>query len=90
MHPKMIKRHIMPTLFNIFGLRFFFYSEEHLPIHVHVVDGDGRLKIQVFPTIELVSNEGMKPRNVKRAMQLVEMYQDEIINKWREYHGTED
>ena len=47
----------MPTLFNIFGLRFFFYSEEHLPIHVHVVDGDDRLKIQVAPTIELVSNE---------------------------------
>ena len=83
----------MPTIINIFGLRFFFYSEEHLPIHVHVVDGDGRVKIQISPEIKLVSNEEMKPRNVKRALQLAEMYQEEIINKWEEYHGkknTED
>ena len=26
----------MPTLFELFGMRFFFYSLEHLPIHVHV------------------------------------------------------
>ena len=80
----------MPTILNIFGLRFYFYSEEHLPIHVHVVDSDGRIKIEVSPEIKLVSNEGMKPRNVKRAMQLTEMYQEEIIEKWREYHGNEN
>ena len=32
----------MPTLFTIFGLRFYFYSEEHFPIHVHVRNSDGR------------------------------------------------
>lgn len=37
----------MPTLFTIFGLRFYFYSEEHFPIHVHVRNSDGRAKIQV-------------------------------------------
>ena len=26
----------MPTIFEIFGLRFYFYSDEHLPIHVHI------------------------------------------------------
>ena len=26
----------MPTVLFLFGLRFFFYSEEHLPIHIHV------------------------------------------------------
>lgn len=80
----------MPTLFTIFGLRFYFYSEEHQPTHVHVVDSDGRVKIEVEPKIKLVSNEGMKPRNVKRALQLAEMYQEEIIAKWREYHGSTD
>jgi len=29
----------MPTLLRIFGLRFFFYLDEHLPIHVHVECG---------------------------------------------------
>ena len=41
----------MPTLFTIFGLRFYFYSEEHQPTHVHVVDSDGRVKIEVEPEI---------------------------------------
>ena len=34
----------MPTLFRAFGLRFFFYSNEHLPIHVHVSNSDGEAK----------------------------------------------
>ena len=25
----------MPTLYEYFGLLIFFYSDEHLPIHVH-------------------------------------------------------
>jgi hypothetical protein len=29
----------MPTLLRIFGLRFFFCLDEHLPIHVHVECG---------------------------------------------------
>ncbi|MBP2690642.1 MAG: DUF4160 domain-containing protein, partial [Muribaculaceae bacterium] len=26
----------MPTLFILFGFRFFFWSYEHEPIHVHI------------------------------------------------------
>lgn len=32
----------MPTLLTIFGLRFFFYLDEHEPIHVHI-DAHGKL-----------------------------------------------
>jgi hypothetical protein len=35
----------MPTIFEIFGLRFFFFSGEHTLIHVHVVKGDDDAKI---------------------------------------------
>lgn len=37
--------HFMPTIFEIFGLRFFFFSGDHAPIHVHVVKGDDEAKI---------------------------------------------
>ena len=37
----------MPTLFYVFGLRFFFYSNEHAPIHVHVRNSDGEAKFDV-------------------------------------------
>jgi hypothetical protein len=31
----------MPKVFDKDGYRFFFYSNEHLPMHVHVTYGDG-------------------------------------------------
>ena len=77
----------MPTLFELFGIRFYFYSDEHLPIHVHIVNGDGRAKIVVEPEIEMVYNNGIKPKDIKKALVVIETYRDEIINAWREYHG---
>ena len=32
----------MPEILRIFGLRFYFYSREHEPIHVHVKNADGK------------------------------------------------
>ncbi|MEE8587347.1 MAG: DUF4160 domain-containing protein [Acidobacteriota bacterium] len=31
----------MPTVFTKDGFRFFFYSNDHRPIHVHARKGDG-------------------------------------------------
>ena len=53
----------MPTLFELLGIRFYFYSEEHLPIHVHIENGDGKAKVNVYSKIELVSNNGIKPKD---------------------------
>jgi len=39
----------MPELFRFFGIRFFFFSNEHLPIHVHVRKADGDAKFSVSP-----------------------------------------
>ncbi|MCR6506475.1 DUF4160 domain-containing protein [Bacteroides muris (ex Fokt et al. 2023)] len=77
----------MPTLFELFGIRFYFYSEEHLPIHVHIVNGDGKAKVNVYPEIELVSNNGIKPKDLKKALVIIETYQDDIIGAWKKYHG---
>ena len=75
----------MPTLFEIFGLRFFFYANEHEPIHVHVENGDGLIKIQVTPTIEIIEQRGMKPKDIKKALTIVELYQEDIINSWQSF-----
>lgn len=76
----------MPTIFEIFGLRFFFYSDEHRPIHVHVVKGDDDAKIQIEDEVKLVNNHGLKAKDLKRALELAEMYKEDIINVWNEYH----
>ena len=75
----------MPTLFEIFGLRFFFFANDHEPIHVHVENGDGRIKIQVSPVVEVVENKGMKQKDVKKAVNIVELYREEIENTWQKF-----
>lgn len=49
----------MPTLFIIFGYRFFFWSNEHEPIHVHVAKGDYEAQYTIDP-ISLTNNLGFK------------------------------
>ena len=77
----------MPTILVIFGLRFYFFANEHLPIHVHLENADGLAKIALEPEIKLVENNGIKPKDIKRAMSIVEQYKEEFIEKWKEFHG---
>ncbi len=37
----------MPELFRVFGMRFFFYMNDHLPIHIHVKNADGEARFEV-------------------------------------------
>ena len=72
----------MPTIFELFGLRFFFYADEHSPIHVHIVKGDAEAKIEIDPEIKLIYNHGLKAQDVRRAIRLAKMYKDDIIEIW--------
>ena len=78
----------MPTIFEIFGLRFLFYSDEHLPIHVHIEYGGNDAKVEIA-TRKVVQNRGLKPRELKKATQLIEMYEQEIIKAWHDYFDKE-
>lgn len=77
----------MPTVLLIFGLRFYFYADEHKPIHVHLESSDGRAKIALEPEVELVENKGVKPRDIKRALDLAVEFREEFIQKWNEFHN---
>lgn len=76
----------MPTLFIVFGLRFFFYSREHNPIHIHVQNADGEAKFEVETGV-LIQNKGMKPKDIKLAEALIEENKVLIIEKWNEHLG---
>lgn len=74
----------MPTLFYYLGLRFFFYSNDHTPIHVHVKSGDGEARFQVNPIV-LIENKGLKNRDLKIAEIAIEENKDVITARWNEY-----
>ena len=72
----------------MFGIRFFFYSREHEPIHVHVKNADGKAKFDILPEgVVLVKNEGMKPKDIKAAEMVREENKELAIEKWNEYFG---
>lgn len=74
----------MPTLFILFGLRFFFYSNDHEPIHVHVRSADGEAKFKIEP-LELVENKGLKTREINLAESLIDENIEVIKERWNEY-----
>jgi hypothetical protein len=78
----------MPEILRLFGMRFFFYSREHEPIHVHVKGADGKAKFDILPEgIVLVKNEGLKPKDIKAAEMVLEENKELAIEKWNEYFG---
>ena len=78
----------MPEILRMFGMRFFFYSREHEPIHVHVKGADGKAKFDILPEgIVLVKNEGLKPKDIKDAEMVLEENKELAIEKWNEYFG---
>lgn len=78
----------MPLLFIFFGLRFQFYSNDHEPIHVHVLSGKGpsacKAKFNLLPEITLVENNGLKSNEIKMAEMVIEENREIIIAKWHE------
>jgi hypothetical protein len=77
----------MPEVFRIFGMRFFFFANEHLPVHIHVQNADGRAKFQVLPKVKLLQNKGLKSPDLKLAHAVIEENKTNIINAWEVFHG---
>ena len=78
----------MPTLFNIEGFRFFFYSNDHAPMHVHVQCGGGEAAFEVRGgSVELRESAGMKVAELRRAEEIALEHLAEIERKWHERFG---
>ena len=77
----------MPTLLRLFGLRFFFWSREHKPIHVHVESADGMAKFEIETKVRLVENHGLQPKDIKLAESILEENRELLIMEWNNYHG---
>ena len=75
----------MPKIFEKDGYRFFFYSNEHRPIHVHVRYGAGEAVFEVEQRVELRESQGLKVRELSKAEELASEHRALIIEKWHEH-----
>ena len=77
----------MPTLLIVEGFRFFFYSNEHLPIHIHIEKAEKTAKFNL-ENIELVKSSGFNSSELKTIRNLVEENQELLIQKWNEFFSN--
>lgn len=71
----------MPTVFIKNGFRFFFFSNEHLPVHIHIQGKGGTAKYDLENDI-LVYNRKMKPSDLKNAIEIAKNHVSEIKVEW--------
>jgi Domain of unknown function (DUF4160) len=84
----------MPKLYEYFGLRVYFYANEHEPVHVHgfyqgreskaelVIRNGNIIAVRVLPV------PGMKPLNGKALADfklLISRRAEDIVKKWIEF-----
>ena len=74
----------MPIVFKIRNVVLFFYSKEHLPVHVHVRAAEKRAKFDVV-TGELLVNNGFSKKDINLLQKLVKSEQKFILEAWHEY-----
>jgi hypothetical protein len=78
----------MPTVLIIYGYRFFFYSSEHLPIHIHIEKADKTAKFNLEP-LELVKSKKFNATELKQIRNLVEENKELFKTKWDEYFNNQ-
>ena len=84
----------MPKIYEYFGFIFFFFSNEHEPIHVHVIKGEYQT---VFDLIlmdgELVDikrrsehgYEMLDEKDSRAAEGFIRAYYRNIVEKWKNF-----
>lgn len=74
----------MPTVLRSGGFRFFFYVNDHSPMHIHVEKGDGTAKFKLEP-VELLKSKSMKASELAQIRRLIFKNLELFKTKWDEH-----
>ena len=81
----------MPKIYEYFGFIFYFYSNEHEPIHVHAIHGDKESVFDIIMQdgklikINIRKRKGIDmlvDKDINIAETFIRRYHKEIIEKW--------
>jgi len=81
----------MPEIYEYFGLIFYFYSNEHDPIHVHVKKGDKETIFDLLiynnvlteiKTRKRRGKEMLSATDEKKTKDFITYYAEDIVKKW--------
>lgn len=75
---------ILPTVLKIDGFRFFFFSDEHLPVHIHVEKGDGYMRLEL-ETFKVTKRYKLTKNDEKKILAIAKEHQEKLTGAWNEY-----
>lgn len=73
----------MPTLLKLNGFKFFFYSNEHEPKHIHIMKNDNFAKVNLEDLKVEFSN--FKNKDLAFILETIKEYKLDFERKWNEY-----
>lgn len=74
----------MPTVLRSNGFRFFFFSNEHEPEHIHIEKGDMYARIEL-ETLQVTDSYNVNSKDLKKMIELIEKNEDKLKGAWNEY-----
>ncbi len=74
----------VPTIFKIDGYRFFFFSDEHTPEHIHIEKADAYARIEI-DNLKVTDSYNLNSKELKKLLKLVEENKDKLRGAWNEY-----
>ncbi|MBZ0294672.1 MAG: DUF4160 domain-containing protein [Anaerolineae bacterium] len=78
-----------PTLITERGYRIVMYLNDHEPAHVHVKKAGHEARVQLSP-VHLMDNWGYNNREINVILEIVEKYQDVLLEAWVRFFPDED
>lgn len=84
----------MPKIFEYLGLIFYFYSGEHLPVHVHVRKAEYEMKFElIFERGKLVrinvkkvkGKPILKENDIALVVDFIKKHAAAIVSKWNDF-----
>jgi hypothetical protein len=73
----------MPTVLVLFGLRFYYWSREHEPVHVHVKRDDAEARFELEPEVVLTENYGLNTHDLSLAEKIIRDNREYMLEHWR-------
>lgn len=77
----------MPTVLDLFGLKFIIFTADHQPPHCHVKSTNGSAKFEIKNGVRLIEST-LKPKELKLAEYVLEENLENIQEAWKNTTGS--
>ena len=78
------QRILVPTIFKIDGYRFFFFSDEHNPEHIHIEKADSYARVEL-DNLKVTDSFNLNSKELKKLLKLVKENKDKLQGAWNEH-----